>query len=68
LAFSHHETLAVTSWRSVIHVVKVSSDKGFAVFCFGRVLVGLKIFEGKEILKNNFPEWQWWKLFCKLWS
>jgi len=34
--------------------VKVSSDKGFAVFCFGRVLVGLKIFEGKEILKINF--------------
>jgi hypothetical protein len=57
LAFSHHETLAVTSWRSVIRVVKVSSDKGFAVFCFGRVLVGLKIFEGKEILKNNFLGW-----------
>jgi len=42
--------------------VKVKSDKGFAVIvqlvfwilCVGCVLAGLKIFEGKEILKNNF--------------
>jgi hypothetical protein len=42
--------------------VKVRSDKGFAVivqFVFWSLYVGcavavLKIFEGKEILKNNF--------------
>jgi hypothetical protein len=53
---------AVTSWRSVVRVVKGSSDKGFAVIvqlvfwslCVGCEVAGLKIFEGKEILKNNF--------------
>lgn len=53
---------AVTSWRSVDRVVKVRYDKGFAVIvrlvfwslCGGCALADLKIFEGKEILKNNF--------------
>jgi hypothetical protein len=42
--------------------VKARSDKGFAVIvqcvfwslCVGCAVAGLKIFEGKEILKNNF--------------
>jgi hypothetical protein len=53
---------AVTSWRSVCSVLKVRSDKGFAVIgelmfwslCVGCALAVLKIFEGVEILKNNF--------------
>jgi len=52
----------VTSWRSVVCVVKVRSDKGFAVivrlvFWFlgvGCAVAVLKIFEGVEILKNHF--------------
>ncbi|MFM7858323.1 MAG: hypothetical protein ACKO96_41995, partial [Flammeovirgaceae bacterium] len=53
---------AVTSWPSVVCVVKVWSDKGFAVivrllfwFLFnGCAVAVLKLFEGVEILKNNF--------------
>jgi hypothetical protein len=45
----HFCQTAVTSWRSVFRVVKVRSDKVFAVFCVGRVLAVLKILEGKEI-------------------
>ena len=47
---------------SVCRVVKVRSDKDFAVIvrfvlrslCVGCAVAVLKIFEGKEILKNNF--------------
>ncbi|MCB0738870.1 MAG: hypothetical protein KDC92_15280, partial [Bacteroidetes bacterium] len=32
------------------------------------VIAGLKIFEGKEILKNNFFWWEKCKLICNFWS
>jgi hypothetical protein len=62
MSVGHDERLVVTSWRSVCRVVKVRSDKGFAVIvrfvfwslCVGCAVAVLKIFEGKEILKNNF--------------
>lgn len=58
----HFCKTTVTSWRSVVRVVKVRYDKGFAVIvqwvfwslCVGCAVAVLKIFEGKEILKNNF--------------